>query len=79
MRAQLILGYRRDIAPMEPHLGWSRNVPSLTSIRGVGGARFHVSRVMGRKLCGGREFLYTPKPGDDNRSNKSDGRDGKPK
>ena len=61
MRAQLILGYRRDIAPMEPHLGWSRNVPmiSLTSGGGVGGARFHVSRVMGCKGEGESPCVYT--------------------
>ena len=61
MRAQLILGYRRDITPMEPHLGWCRNVPmvSLTGSGGVGRARFHVSRVMGRKGEEESPYVYT--------------------
>jgi len=45
---------------METHLGWCRNVPtvSLAGIGGVGGAGFHISRVMGCGLCRGGESLY---------------------
>jgi len=53
MGAQLILWYRRDVAPMESHLGLCRGGPTISfaSIGGVGGTRFHISQVMGRGLC----------------------------